>query len=243
MEQGTLTRRIGSTGKGIGAARSERIMRRAITCGTWWEEDHLDDHSALLHVNEPIETVEHLRADLKTGHTVIIEGTQGYGLGLHAGYYPYCTSSDCRAIDFLAMAGLTPSYLDPLTVWPVYRTYPIRVAGNSGPLRHEITWEDLYAESGGHIHPEKTTVTQKVRRVGRWDADLAREAFEANGGDAICNPILMFLDYLFPEIADSENPNELPSDAWEAIEQVEKDLGGKLHAVGTGPNTMIDLAI
>ncbi|WP_369007005.1 adenylosuccinate synthetase, partial [Staphylococcus aureus] len=40
--------------------------------------------------------------------SIILEGTQGYGLGLHAGMYPYCTSSNTRSIDFLAMAAIYP---------------------------------------------------------------------------------------------------------------------------------------
>lgn len=98
---GPLQTRMGSTGKGVGAARSDRIMRTAKVASDW---PGLDRFGTVL------DTQAYLDAALRsnTGYAVIIEGTQGYGLGLHAGYYPYCTSSDCRAIDFLAMAGVAP---------------------------------------------------------------------------------------------------------------------------------------
>src|SRR5699024_7206253 len=64
---------------------------------------------------------------------VVVEGTQGYWLGLHAGHYPQSTSNNARPIDFLAMAGLNPWEWDFYPIG-VTRTNPIRVAGNSGPL-------------------------------------------------------------------------------------------------------------
>jgi len=134
---------------------------------------------------------------LQIGGTVIIEGTQGYGLGSHAGYYPHCTSSDCRAIDFLAMAGIPPwsMFARNLEIVIVYRVHPIRIAGNSGPLKGETTWEKL------GIPDEFTTVTKKVRRVGAWDADLAHRAFLANGGNSMAvRTALMFTDYQWPEM-------------------------------------------
>ena len=50
------------------------------------------------------------------------------------------------------------------------------MAGNSGPLKGETSWEELGLE------PERTTVTNKVRRVGDWDPELLEEAIRANGG-------------------------------------------------------------
>jgi adenylosuccinate synthase len=91
----SLVEAIGSTGKGVGAARADRAMRRATLFGQL--ADRLGPGSVT-------DTVELLRAGLADGGSVVVEGVQGYGLGQHAGHYPYVTSSDCRAIDFLAMA-------------------------------------------------------------------------------------------------------------------------------------------
>lgn len=226
---GELTKRLGSTGKGVGAARSERIWRRAPVAA---DIDDLDT----------CDTVGMLERCLAAGDHVLIEGTQGYGLGLHAGYYPFCTSSDCRAVDFLAMAGLSPwaPCVGELEVWVVARTFPIRVAGNSGPLYGETTWADLARMSNGYIKPEQTTVTQMERRVGMWDAGLARSAVLANGGPTVHVALAMF-DYLYPYLAGATEVAVLSEGAWSRIKAYEADLGARIGLIGTGPDSNIDL--
>lgn len=244
-----LTSVIGSTGKGIGAARSDRIMRRACTWFQWLKGGHSEADADWLPNMAP--TAPMLYSALASDKDVIIEGTQGYGLGLHAGEYPFCTSSDCRAIDFLAMAGLSPWMPEvELQVWPVFRTYPIRVAGNSGPMMRELTWEDLAARTNGYIQPERTTVTKKIRRIGEWDARLAFQAMLANGYPALCiNPVLTFVDYVFPDLADVDDRQVLDQHTalWHFIGEIEQDLGGGfgltagLAAFTTGPDTLVSL--
>lgn len=238
-----LTRHVGSTGKGIGAARSERIMR---TARLWAEGDLMSQ------LMSPVDISMAVRAHLHRQNDVIIEGTQGYGLGLHAGEYPWCTSSDCRAIDFLSMVGISP-WMDvsgtpydhqiELAIWPVFRTFPIRVAGNSGPMYMETSWEELAERSGGHIQPEHTTVTGKTRRVGEWDPALAQAAMVANGAPShAIRPVLTFLDYRFPELANLDHfPRELADAVWGYLADRAADIGMPFHMVGTGPATMIEI--
>lgn len=190
-----LVERVGSTGKGIGAARADRIMRTAQTMGqryasygdeipggwwTWAEPEDIYADDSLVH---------------DANQHVIIEGTQGYGLSLRAsGHYPQVTSSDCRSIDFLAMAGIDPTRCNVVvTNWIVCRVFPIRVAGNSGPMEGETSWAEL------GLDEERTTVTQKVRRVGQWDQDLVRRAVQANGGHN-ANVVITMLDQAIPEL-------------------------------------------
>ena len=218
-----MQERIGSTAKGIGAARADRLMRTA------------DLYPG------GIDTSRLMRECLADGGHVLIEGTQGYGLGLHAGWYPHCTSSDCRAVDFLAMCGLSPWTPGIDTqVWVVLRTFPIRVAGNSGPLRDETSWEQLGIESLGHIREERTTVTKKVRRVGRWDPDLARDAVVANGGPSPdVRVALTFFDYWFPELAGAKWVSDLDDEHLAVIRDVEMTTGSRVSLVTTGPDTAI----
>lgn len=233
--------RIGSTSKGIGAARAARIMRTADLVG-----DRLADDERLGSMNQlrtEFDTSELLHQHLREGGDVLIEGTQGYGLGLHAGCYPQSTSSDCRAIDFLAMSGISPwapevSETEP---WVVCRTFPIRVAGNSGPLHEEVTWEQLAQETDGYIKAERTTVTKKIRRVGRWDPHLVRRAMAANGGPAAARLFLGFVDYIDPQVAGAKSPDQLTDRAWEFIEQVERQVGRRPDGLGTGPASQVDL--
>lgn len=217
--------RMGSTGKGIGAARADRIQRNA---NLWSNDPSVASY----------DTGKLLRYALRRDESVIIEGTQGYGLGLHAGHYPYCTSSDCRAIDFLAMTGISPWCEDvQLEVWVIARTFPIRVAGNSGPLKNELEWEDLTRRTGGHIQPERTTVTQKIRRVGEWDEDLVRDALRANGAPAgQTHLIITFLDYIDPIIAGAIEPKQLSQ---RAIDWIMDNCPQQPVAVTTGPDSIV----
>lgn len=193
---GPMQQRIGSTGKGIGVARAERIMRRALIV----KDAELDLHDEGYQVLTEKAWRYWLGAEDAPDRTVVIEGTQGYGLGLHAGFYPFCTSSDCRSVDFVAMAGV-PLADYHVTTHVVYRTFPIRVAGNSGPLAHERDWAELAERTDGYIKPEKTTVTKKIRRIGGWDGNLAKAAFQANRLSFDTRPWLMFADYVDPSLA------------------------------------------
>lgn len=231
----TMHERLGSTGKGIGAARADRLLRKATI---WGDTEHskwgiVDDTAKRLHSLLYHDDV-----------SVIIEGTQGYGLGLHAGFYPYCTSSDCRSIDFLAMAGIDPHHpgIEHYEAFVVCRTFPIRVAGNSGPLHDETTWEKLSEMTNGYIQPERTTVTKKIRRVGGWDPKLVRAAADANGGRRVARIALSFLDYIDPRIAGVTKAEDLSEEAWEFIRRAERSTGCAVSIATTGPNTAIWLS-
>jgi adenylosuccinate synthase len=183
---------MGSTGKGVGACRAERIMRQCPTAGQMAIQQVLPGSVGFIDLNGD-------------GKEVMLEGTQGYGLGLHAGYYPHCTSSDCRAIDFMAMADVGLD--NAINTYVVARTFPIRVAGPSGHLENETTWEHLNAESGGHIKPERTTVTKKIRRVAYFDPALVHRALAANGtSTGTCNLCLTFWDYIDPSTYEVQMP-------------------------------------
>lgn len=221
VQETSLINLIGSTGKGIGAARADRIMRGA----------------------DLAETSSYLKPFISTdgpfeldARNVLVEGTQGYGLGLHTEFYPQVTSSDCRAIDFLAMAGISPWSQDvrELKVVIVARVYPIRVAGNSGPLFGETTWADL------DLPTERTTVTNNVRRVGMWDSALIEEAILANGGGNFHPDVtlaLTMLDHRFPQQRDRA---ELDDEPLEFIQNLEMEHQTHITLVGTGPETVVE---
>jgi adenylosuccinate synthase len=224
-----LVGRIGSTGKGIGAARAERIMRRAVTWGLY-------NHKG----NTGILSAPSGAFTLESDQDVIVEGTQGYGLGLHTRYYPTVTSSDCRAIDFLAMAGISPWHeaVTDVRVLVVARTHAIRVAGSSGPLKDETSWEKL------GLLEERTTVTNKTRRVGGFDFGLVAEAVRANGGgnwNGNVRLALTMLDHQYPDAAGATDINELPREARGHLATLGRDLRCAIALVGTSPVTMVEL--
>lgn len=231
VEESDAALEWGSTRKGIGAARMDRVHRTARTF-----RDRIAYSSSL----QEADVAEMAREYLSEGQTVQIEAAQGYGLGLHTQYYPKTTSADCRAIDALADVGLSPwEFPDAaLEIWLVVRPFPIRVAGDSGPLKHETSWEDL------GLPVERTTVTHKVRRVGHWDAGLVRDAVRANGIRDVKLWVNM-VDHAFPFMAGRTDTAGLT----EAEKQellgwsygVYEQTGAHVHALGTGPDTAIFL--
>jgi adenylosuccinate synthase len=242
-----ITASIGSTGKGVGAARADRLWRKAARIhelaptGKLALQHKLDREpgpgGVTLHVSD---TAEAMTQVLRQGGLVQVEGTQGFGLGLHAGFYPYCTTQDCRAIDVLAQAGLSPWMREvrEFEIWVVFRTFPIRVAGNSGPLFGETTWERV-----GQT-PERTTVTKKTRRIGEWDPILARRAIAANGGAGWGHPsparvALLFLDYVYQDLAGCLDPGRIWEVARDYIWSREDEMGCPISAVGVGPSQIV----
>src|SRR5260370_41612556 len=77
------------------------------------------------------------------------------------------------------------------------RTYPIRVEGNSGPMGNELNWQVISDRSGIPLDEllaaERTTTTDKKRRVAEFDWNLLRKAASLNGPTDIA---LTFADYI-----------------------------------------------
>lgn len=203
---------IGSTRSGTGAAVARRISRQ----GPGTLAKH---HPALAPYLRPALTA--LRDALDAGERVVIEGTQGSGLSLlHAEEYPHATSRDTTAAGFLAEAGLSPFDVDDVVL--VARALPIRVAGPSGPLPGETTWEAV-SRSAGRAVLEHTTVTRRVRRVGGFDAGLVRRAIALNRPSRV---VLNHVDYLATD----------DLDRLAFVERVEAAIGRRVDLVGLGPD-------
>jgi adenylosuccinate synthase len=164
---------------------------------------------------------------------VLIEGTQGFGLSLyHSDHYPKTTSRDTTATGFLSEVGVSPLRVTEIVV--VFRTFPIRVAGQqAGPLSEEITWEQIQKESG-YPDPivERTSVTQKVRRVGRFDWDLAKKTVLINRPTQIAINGLDYLDYHDFGLSRSA---ELSRKAKHFIHEIQQRFGVEVGCLGVGP--------
>jgi adenylosuccinate synthase len=226
--QADLTNKIGSTQSGTGAAIISMTVRDA---GGFPPSIQAADVPALQ--NYLKDTGLELRRLLDAGRRVVIEGTQGFGLSLlQGGYWPKATSRDTTAAGFLAEAGLSPLDVDDVTL--VIRCHPIRVAGDSGPLTGETTWEQIGAEAGIATDiSELTTVTKKVRRVGRFDPEIARRAIQANMPTRI---VLNHLDYVDPQV----RSGSLTTKAAAFVEQVEAGIARVVDWLGIGPGRVID---
>lgn len=230
--EGEMHRRIGSTGEGVGPARMARIARDPSEFRLVRDVAEEYGIERSLCENTPL-----LISSLQDGGTdVLIEGTQGSGLSLYHSNWPYCTSVDTNAAGIIAEVGVAPSRVTDVLM--VCRTYPIRVAGNSGPMRDEITWEELSDRIGKDLVPERTTVTHKVRRISEWDDGLFKRSCMMNEPTEIA---LTFCDYVDPDLYGTASIYDVDESKRLFEFMYEHDLLGKVKYFGTGPQTVVEV--
>lgn len=225
---GEMHRRIGSTGEGVGPARMARLSRDP------QQFYHFGDVAMDYGLTDALcpNTPRFIACSQDRGDDVLLEGTQGSALSLLHSNWPYCTSIDTNAAALLSEIGIAPERLTEVLL--VARSYPIRVAGNSGPMEHEITWEELSRRIGKDVS-ERTTVTKKIRRVAEWDDRLFQSALVLNGAKS--RVALMFADYIDPNIFEKTDHVTQPVIDF----MIKHDLISAVQYVGTGPHTVIDL--
>lgn len=228
---GEMHRRIGSTGEGVGPARIARLERdpekfrlfRDVAADYGLEGCCVADTPTLI------------AGWQDEGLDVLIEGTQGSGLSLLHSHWPYCTTVDTNAAGMISEVGVAPSRLTDVLM--VCRTFPIRVAGNSGPMKGETTWEEI-SQRVGHPVEERTTVTKKVRRVAHWDDALFRRAFTLNEPTEIA---LTFCDYVDPALLGSRSSADvMDSPLMREFLEVTGLVGG-VRYFGTGPDSVAEV--
>ena len=213
---------IGSTCEGVGVAMRRKIERNQGTFRTAKDVPELEPY---------ILNVANYLGNLPSDKKIMIEGTQGHGLSLNHGPWPFCTSKDILASSLLSDVGISPFMCKDVIM--VIRTYPIRVAGNSGPMSEEVTWDKVTRDSGSKtLLSEQTTVTKRVRRVGRFSMEKVKEAIAINRPTQLA---LTFTDYI-----DASNYGEihyslLSKDAKEFIRTLQIETGVPVTLIRTGP--------
>lgn len=231
--EGEMHKRIGSTGEGVGPARIARLTRDPNQFRQFKDIAEEYGLSSCIAENTPALIV----SQQDDGNNILIEGTQGSALSLFHSYWPYCTSTETNAAGIIAEVGIAP--LRVTDVLMVCRTYPIRVAGNSGPMQNEITWDELNKRMGKDITPEKTTVTHKIRRIAEWNDDLFEQSCILNAPTEIA---LTFADYIDKDLYGVSGGSDISSLSSKLAAFVEKHgLSGKLAYIGTGPNSVINV--
>ncbi len=196
-----LRKEIGSTLSGTGQSVIRRIQRNKLTKLA----KDIEELKPFIR-----DTKEFLFESIIKKEKIIIEGTQGFGLSLiHSPYYPFTTSRDTTAAGFLSEVGLSPFDVEDIIL--VIRTYPIRVEGNSGKLENEISWNEL------EQLPEFTSVTKKMRRIGKFDSGIVKNAIIANRPTCI---VLNHMDYI----------NEV--DRIKYLKEIEKSIEQKVNYIG-----------
>ena len=223
--QTDLAERIGSTStiarEGIGTATSDRVMRSA-GCLT------VDDVPELAKYAADVPYI------LSQRESILLEGTQGTGLSLTTGQFPFTTSRNSTAAGLLADSGVAPDRLTRTI--GVFRTYPIRVAGNSGPFFDDSV-ETSFEALG--VDTERTTVTKLPRRIATWSNDQMESAIAING---ITHAYVTFLDYMIPELFGKNDVLDIDVSEYDKLDLFIgrfTKFGVQLMGFGTGPDSMV----
>lgn len=236
---------IGSTVHGCGAVRVEKIWRSAGHVRLAKDYTALQDYLPVDADGGVWRVPDIMYQHGVDGRNVVVEGTQGTLLSMNqSGYWPFSTSRDCTASAFLSSCGLPPSATRH--VWAVFRTYPIRVGGTSGPMEGEEIDFETIAERAGFDEPpvEFTSVTKKKRRIFEWSWDDFTFALRLNDPDRIA---LTFLDYLDADNYGATSMDELSADTMKFVAEVDQaaraENDGRVGLLKTGPKPdhIIDL--
>lgn len=175
-----LHTQIGSMVSGCGPLNAERALRD----GNVRFARQIEELAPYVTEGVPSLLVEELR----TGTDVLLEGTQGFGLSLVHGTYPYVTSKDTTAAQCLTDAGLGPAWQIEVIVC----VKPYTTRAGTGPLTGEgdPTVKDVRERE---LRPG--VVVGEHRRVGVFDPDLVSRALIVNSatGIAVTN-----LDRMWP---------------------------------------------
>jgi adenylosuccinate synthase len=216
-----LSKTIGSTGSGCGPANSDRVMRTSPQA-----KDVPELAEYLLDVPKAID------AEIKQGNNVLLEGTQGFGISLYYGTYPFVTSKDTSASQIAADNGVGPTRIDDVIV--VFKAYPTRVG--EGPFSTEMSLE----KSDAMGIQEFGTVTHRQRRVGGWDGEMARYSAMING---CTQAAITGIDNVDKSCFGATKYSQLTKKARDFVKQAEDDIGAPVTLISTGPEVtqIIDL--
>lgn len=198
------TGKIGTTGKGIGPAYTDKISRNGLRVGDLLHDfDKKYAAAKLRHENmlramnygynivelekEWFQALEYLKKFklidsehvinefLSEGKSVLAEGAQGTMLDIDFGSYPYVTSSNTICAGCCTGLGIAPRMIGD--VYGIFKAYCTRVG--SGPFPTELS--DATGEiicDRGH---EYGSVTGRKRRCGWIDLVALRYAIMING--------------------------------------------------------------
>lgn len=230
MAEKKLVTAIGSTGRGVGAATARKVLRKIAKPAVKLARDAPELKPYLC------ETLEVLDNAYSAGHRIFLEGTQGTGLSLHHGPYPHVTSRDTTVAGCLAEAGIAAGRVRRTIM--VCRTYPIRVespkGSTSGEMSRELPWEEIAERSGipldELLEAEKTSTTNKQRRVAEFDWALVRRAASLNAPTDIA---LTFVDYFTVENRKARRFEQLSPDTIRFIAELERVTSASVSLIAT----------
>lgn len=210
-DRGGHSKKIGTTGSGMGPAMSDRASRLA------------------MRVSEVPELKPYLRdvpEAVNRSERVLVEGSQGFMLSNTYGDYPNVTVKDTTASTVAADVGLGPTRIDSIVM--VIKAYTTRVGG--GELQGEISEQE--AADLGYL--EHGTVTGRVRRVcPELHIENLQRAVMINGATEIA---LTKIDVRFKGNQGVTEFCGLNPEAKKFVLNLEAQLKVPITLIGTGPH-------
>jgi adenylosuccinate synthase len=208
--------KIGTTGKGIGPAYTDKISRNGLRVGDIEEnfeakyKQATNRHKELLRQmnfeydpapleKEWLEGIENIKRfkiidsehyinkELAKGKKVLAEGAQGTLLDIDFGSYPFVTSSNTICAGACTGLGVAPSKIE--NVYGIFKAYCTRVG--SGPFPTELT--DATGQKLRDLGNEYGSVTGRPRRCGWIDLVALRYSIMIDG---VTHLIMMKSDVL-----------------------------------------------
>lgn len=230
-EEASNFQNISSTAQGVGVASARKMVGRS---------EYKDGRLFLARDCEVLKPFIGSARDViaeafVNGKRILLEGTQGTSLSLHHGTYPHVTTRDTTVSGCLADAGIAPSNVRRIIM--VCRTYPIRVGGPSGPMENEVTMQDISDRSNipleSLVKAEKTTTTNKDRRIAEFDWVQLKDSVQLNGPTDIA---LTFVDYLGVDNRSAFRFDQLNPETISFVEEVERVSGRQVSMLSTSFN-------
>ena len=247
--------KIGTTGKGIGPAYTDKVSRNGVRVG-----DILNNfpekyakakakHETILRAlnyqyditkleKEWFEAVDYLKQFalidsehvlnnlLKEGKTVLAEGAQGTMLDIDFGSYPFVTSSNTICAGACTGLGVAPRRIGE--VYGIFKAYCTRVG--SGPFPTELF--DEVGKAMSTLGHEFGSVTGRARRCGWLDLVALKYAVMINGVTQLImikSDLLDSFDTIKACVAykvNGEITTEFPYEINEGIEPVYEEFAG-----------------
>lgn len=190
-------RPIGTTGRGIGIAYSEKAHRDGLRLADldWAEKMAEFDGENLEYLNTYKDRLIAMRVDLTAkmhefgDENILFEGAQGAMLDIDSGTYPYVSSGASCSAGAATGCGIGPRDLD--TILGVFKAYETRVGNGPMPTEFNNESEGELCEYVRKTGREYGVTTGRARRCGYLDLVALRYACIVNSIDSL---VLTHLD-------------------------------------------------
>ena len=190
-------RPIGTTGRGIGIAYSEKAHRDGLRLADLdWEEKMSEfDGENLEYLNKYKDKLIEMRVDLTAkmfeyrNENILFEGAQGAMLDIDSGTYPYVSSGASCSAGAATGCGIGPKDLDKIL--GVFKAYQTRVGNGPMPTEFNNESEGELCEYVRKTGREYGVTTGRARRCGYLDLVALRYACITNSIDSL---VLTHLD-------------------------------------------------